>query len=44
MIITKWKQTHRYREQTSGYQGGRRKRGGAREGYGIKRYKLLCVK
>ena len=37
-IITKKKQTHRYKEQTSGYQQGE----GRREG--IKRYKLSCIK
>ena len=36
--VTKRKQTHRYREQTSGYQCGERK------GVWIKRYKLLGVK
>ena len=37
-MVKKQKQTHRYREQTSGYQWGKRK------GEGIKRYKLLCIK
>ena len=32
----------RYREQNSGYQWGEGR--GARYGYGIKRYKLLCIK
>ena len=39
MYVAKQKQTHRYRKQTSGYQWGE-----ARQGYGIKRYKLLCIK
>ena len=43
MNITKKKQTQRYREQTSGYQQGKRRvRDNAR--MGIKRYKLLCIK
>ena len=42
MYVTKKKQTHRYREQTSGYQwGGRR---GVKYKCGIKRYKLLFIK
>ena len=40
--ITKKKQTHRYREQWSPV--GRGKQGGAIQGYGIKRYKLLGIK
>ena len=39
--ITKEKQTHRYREQTSGYQRGR---GKDKIVKGIKRYKLLGIK
>ena len=41
MYITKQKQTHRYRDQTTGYQCGG---GGAKYGYKIKRYKLLFIK
>ena len=33
----------RYKEQTSGYQWVE-KREGARQGQGIRRYKLLCIK
>ena len=36
------KQTHRYREQTSGYQW--EKEGGPIQGWEIKRYKLLGVR
>ena len=41
--ITKRKQTHRYREQMSGYGRGE-ERGKERDGVGIKRYKLLHIK
>lgn len=34
---------HRYRKQTSGHQWGDRIREG-RQGYGIRRYKLSCIK
>ena len=37
--IIKKKQTHRYREQTSGYQWGEGREGG-KIGMGAKRYKL----
>ena len=43
MYITKQEQTHRYREQTTGYQWGEG-RGRGRYGWGMKRYKLLCIK
>ena len=43
MNITKKKQTHRYREQTNGYQWGDR-RGGAIQGTGSKKHKLLRIK
>ena len=42
--VTKQKQTHRYGEQTRGYQWGEGSGGGTREGQGSKRYKLLCIK
>ena len=41
--ITKNKQIHRYREQTSDYQWGEGREMGD-IGYGIKRHKLLCIK
>ena len=41
MSITNQKQTHRYREQTSGYWGKERGRG--KMEHGIKRYKLLIL-
>ena len=44
MNRTKQKQTHRYKEQTSGEPVGRRKGGRARQGYRIERYKVLCIK
>ena len=40
MYITKKKQTHRYREETS----REREAGRGKMGYGMKRYKLLCIK
>ena len=43
MNITEKKQTHGYREQTSDYQWGGAG-GGAIQGQGIKRKKLLCIK
>ena len=43
MNITGQKQIHRYREKTSGYQQ-REGEEEARQGYGVKRYKLLCIK
>ena len=42
MTNLKLKQTHRHTKYTSGYQSG--DSGGGKLGYGIKRYKLLCVK
>ena len=36
-------ETHRYRRKSRGYQW-RGKEGGAHYGYGIKRYKLICIK
>ena len=44
MNITKQKQTHRYREQTSGYQWGEERGQWQDRGKGIKKYKLLCIK
>ena len=41
MNITKKNQTHRYREQTSGYQWGE---GRAKQGQRIKRYEFLDIK
>lgn len=43
MNIIKQNQIHRYTEQTSGHQLGEGKRE-EQEWYGIKRYKLVCVK
>ena len=43
MNITKQKQTHRYRKQTSGYQWERKGESDKTQG-GVKRYKLLCIK
>ena len=43
MYIAKQKETHGYREQSSGYQWGEG-REGPRQGQGIKRHKLLYVK
>lgn len=40
-ITKKKKQTHRSREQTSGFQWGEGKKEGQ---VGIKKYKLLCIK
>ena len=42
-VSTKKKQTHRYREQTCGCQGGRRSGGGMKREFGISRGKLLYV-
>ena len=46
--ITKKKQTHRYRKQTSNYQWGEERGEGYQweegRGEGVKRYKLLCIK
>jgi len=42
IYVVKLKQTHRHTKYTSGYQSG--DSGGGKLGYGIKRYKLLCVK
>ena len=42
MTITKQKQTHRYREQTSGYQGEREDEKG-KIGVEVKKYKLLYI-
>ena len=42
MNITKQKQTHRYKEQTRGYQWGEGRQEGAVQGQGFKRYKLIC--
>ena len=36
MKITKQKKTHRYREQTSGYQWGKERGGGASRGRGLR--------
>ena len=44
MYIAKQKQTCRYKEQTSGYQCRGRREGEARQGYGINRHKILCIK
>ena len=40
MYTAKQKQTHRYRQQTSGYEG----EGQDKARYGIKRYKLLSIR
>ena len=44
MNITKNKQVHRYREQTSGYQWGREQRGGTRRGLGGHRYPIVYIR
>ena len=44
MYEAKEKCTPRYRKQTSGYWWGELNRAGAKQGCGIKRYKLLCIK
>ena len=44
MHTARQKQTHRYRELTSGYQWGEVRRNGQDRGHGIKRYRLLCMK
>ena len=44
MNITKQKQTHRYKEQTCGYQKAEEYTDGARQRKVIKKYKLLCIK
>ena len=41
-LFTKQKQTHRRREQTSGYQRG--KGGGINQEFGTNRYRLLYIK
>ena len=41
--IAKVKETHRYREQTSGYQWGKGREEGQDKGRELKRYKLLCI-
>ena len=38
------KQTHRYREQTSGWQWGDRRGEGHDDSRGIKKYKLLSIR
>ena len=38
------KETHRYWEQTSGYPSGEESGEGQRQGWGIKRHKLLYIK
>ena len=43
MNIIKQKQTHRHKDQTSGFQLGE-VRGGARQGWGIKRCRHLLIK
>ena len=43
MTITEKKQSHRYKEQASGYHGDRAG-GGATDGQGSKRCKLLVIK
>ena len=42
MYIAKQKQTRRHRKQDGSYQW--KKEEGARQGYGIKRFELLCIK
>ena len=42
-LSMKQKQTHRHREQTSGFQGGRGSRGGMDWEFGISRCKLLYI-
>ena len=43
-VYTKQKQTHRYRKQTSGYQKEEGSGERPNQGYGTKKYKLLCIK
>lgn len=42
--ITKNKQSHRYREYTSGYQRGREQRGGTKVGRGSHRYPAMYIR
>ena len=42
-LFTKWKQTHRHREQIYGYQRGK-VWGGINWAFGISRYTLLYIK
>ena len=35
-VYVKWKQIHRYRKQTSGYQRGRKREGRASQGMGLR--------
>ena len=44
MNTAKLKQTHGYREQTSGYQCGEGSREGQAKGMGLSYTKLLCIK
>ena len=43
-LFTKQKQTHRFRERTSGYRGGEGWGEGIVRGFGIDMYTLLCFK
>ena len=42
MTITKWRQTHRCREQNN--TSGKKEWGQGKRGPGVQRYKLLCMK